>query len=866
MTLPLALQSAEVALQQGRYEEAIALCEQCIEAMPDLLSAYWYLGLAWILQGESEQAQSIWLAAMADCTLDEASQSMADLLQILNTEAERQFAQGHLHLTALLDQQSLDLDTDQVTVNQRLAYTLAQLGRLDEAIAQWQRVIELQPDCAIAYRALGQIWQRLGKSDAARAAYANAVALRPDWTEVKYQLGLCLIGTQQFEAAIACLEEVVQQQPQFSPAYGDLAYSWLHQGNWEMAIALLRQMVEVAPDFVDCYCHWVNQAENTNPLMHINAQFLAAISQPESTDCLYSLLGQLLCRSGEFEQAILAYQQAIQHHPHQGETYLELGKIFAQLNRWKEAIALYQTALEINPLTDPVYVELGKVWAKLGQIDSAIEAYCSALNLNPNSVDSCYQLGNLYLKIGQIDQAIYSYQKVLNLAPDSIEVHLQLAIAYAQNHHPLEAIASLQKVLNLNPNSAKVVWAVIQELIQQQHFNPNSFALNQIMPIDCPRSFYATTQAWAIAHQVETTHYLPIHPQETVGLTSPQTLEPEVHFSFRFGNIITLPESFIVTLPNGRFWTDPDQTTTAVITPEDDLLFDLSPESPILSPGHPDKTGDRHSLMTTTKIQSPQPIQGTVAVLSGLSDDMYFHWMCDVLPRLQLIQLAGLDLTTVDYFLVNHHLPFQQETLRLLGIPDAQILETKDHLHIQADQLIVPSFSGAVAWMSKTAFAWIRTVFIQQITQPSKQSFRKLYISRKQASTRRIINEEDVIVLLQSLGFEIVTLENQSILEQVQLMMEADVIIAPHGSGLTNLIFCAPGTTVIEILSSEYVYPCYWYLANLGNLNYSYLLGEIPEGIALHQLFYPNARLEDIFVNLNALRRILQLSHVIPLS
>lgn len=52
---------------------------------------------------------------------------------------------------------------------------------------------------------------------------------------------------------------------------------------------------------------------------------------------------------------------------------------------------------------------------------------------------------------------------------------------------------------------------------------------------------------------------------------------------------------------------------------------------------------------------------------------------------------------------------------------------------------------------------------------------------------------------LGSLGFQRYFLEDMSMLEQVQLFYHADTVVGPHGSGLVNLLYCKPGTRVVEI-------------------------------------------------------------------
>jgi len=75
----------------------------------------------------------------------------------------------------------------------------------------------------------------------------------------------------------------------------------------------------------------------------------------------------------------------------------------------------------------------------------------------------------------------------------------------------------------------------------------------------------------------------------------------------------------------------------------------------------------------------------------------------------------------------------------------------------------------------------------------------KIYIRRDNADYRKIINESDLIEKLRKQGFEIINPQHFEILTQMKIFLNADLIISPHGSNLSNIIFCKPGTKVIEI-------------------------------------------------------------------
>ncbi len=82
-------QKASHYIIKGNYAQAVHLYEQAIEAKPDVKSSYWNLGLTLLLQGQEAEAQTTWLLAMAEGTAKEIDLWTAELVEILQTEAQR---------------------------------------------------------------------------------------------------------------------------------------------------------------------------------------------------------------------------------------------------------------------------------------------------------------------------------------------------------------------------------------------------------------------------------------------------------------------------------------------------------------------------------------------------------------------------------------------------------------------------------------------------------------------------------------------------------------------------------------------------------------------------------------------------------
>jgi len=333
-----------------------------------------------------------------------------------------------------------------------------------------------------------------------------------------------------------------------------------------------------------------------------------------------------------------------------------------------------------------------------------------------------------------------------------------------------------------------------------------------------------------------------IHPASQINLSDSKTIDSNSRF---WEHQSHSRKAFVAVLPNGRAWAD--VVTTAVITSDNKLVADIS-------------MGCAELVITSDKLPPAEHVDGDVAFLSARwGGAAYFHWMFDVITRFDLLQRSGL-IETIDKFVVNaSDSSYQAETLEILGIPQDKLLESRCNLHITADKLIVPSISydGAGA-VSKWKCEFLKQRFLNEQQPLNTDYSERIYISRQQASYRRIVNDEEVLQYLEKFGFRSVKLETMSVPEQAACLAAAKIVVAPHGGGLTNLVFCSPGTKVIEIFSPLYVPHCYWMISNLCGLEHYYLIGNlVDDGTPTKPLH------KDMRLDLNSLEKLLTIAGVL---
>lgn len=223
-------------------------------------------------------------------------------------------------------------------------------------------------------------------------------------------------------------------------------------------------------------------------------------------------------------------------------------------------------------------------------------------------------------------------------------------------------------------------------------------------------------------------------------------------------------------------------------------------------------------------------LAGDVLVLcDDIAPVNYCHWLVDTLPRLAFLG-ARRDVTVV---ISERDVPFRRETLRACGIGEDRIVALPDFAAIRAERLLVPGDCRAMPHPAYKAAFWaldfLRSRIGMAATRPAGAS--RLYVSRDDASGRRVLNEDTLMRLLSPLGYHRVTLAGRSVAEQVALFAAASHVVGLHGAGLTNVVFCPSGGRLLEILPASYGMPSYYLLATGGGMEYaSYLAHDVRPG------------------------------------
>ena len=656
----------------------------------------------------------------------------------------------------------------------------------------------------------------------------------------------------------------------------EAATHYINQGDFQKAISLCQQVLKRQPHFIQAYLILGKALQQQGSFQAaIECYIQAIILQPDHSK-IYLELGNIYQQQQQWQDAISSYQIAIRLQPDCINTYRNLGHIFIKLEDWDAVIDVYRKLIQLSPQVNWYYNHLGKALMKLKQWKDAIYAYQTAIELNPHFCWSYYNLGQCFIQLNQWKEAEKVLKKVIEIDSSHHLFYQSLAYVLESQKKDSEAIEVYQAAIQLNPcstyyiNLGKLliqqqqldqatevlinalllqpnsypVFVLLGDILKQQGFRFESLQCQCLIKIP---SFWIQRYFNIPNHAItDTDSHLNIqrdviYLESKIQFKPPKTLENNIPAGFNT-KLVNLKPVFIATLQSGRIWSD--SLTNTVITANHQIISDLSDGCPEL-------------ILTSKHLPTPLYVEGTVAFLSVQFGYVYYHWMLDLIPKITLLQQKRID-KKIDYFIVNRHLTaYEKETLKILDIPCNQIIESIKFPHIKASRLMVPSRMQDSTPPQQWAVKSLKQYFLGECSQNTSEKS-LIYISRTKVKKRKMLNEEVIIDFLRQYQFEIVYFESMSVTQQANCMAAAKVVIAPHGSGLTNLVFCQPDTKVIEILSPNWLNSCYWMLSQTCQLDYFCLVAEASTESSSEFTQY-----QDYYVNIQKLKKLMQLAQVI---
>jgi len=374
---------------------------------------------------------------------------------------------------------------------------LAQLGRNEEAAAEYQEAIRLEPKNKDAYRNLGFLRWTERRYGEAREALTRAVSLFPDDSFAHYYLGRVQLDTQQFTEALRELKLPGVSWPADPDFLIQVATGYEAIGKRADACEPLNELLKLPLDDtqsarVASLLLNVQQNEKAIELLTKSStrqlagsgswvQFDLALAyllsgraeqaveqgnshlellrkskaKPNEMAPAWSLVGLAYARLGHGTLAVEALRQAATLDPHREEGWLNLTRELMELGRYAEAISAAEKGIAANPNSYVLQLRLGAASLAAGQYHDAERVFRSLADAGDPLPTSYIGLAQVLLREGRAEDAVSELSAARERIGSNFLINYFLGLSLDRAAKRTEAITAFQEALRLNPDSSE---------------------------------------------------------------------------------------------------------------------------------------------------------------------------------------------------------------------------------------------------------------------------------------------------------------------------------------------------------------------------------------------------------------------------
>jgi capsular polysaccharide biosynthesis protein len=204
----------------------------------------------------------------------------------------------------------------------------------------------------------------------------------------------------------------------------------------------------------------------------------------------------------------------------------------------------------------------------------------------------------------------------------------------------------------------------------------------------------------------------------------------------------------------------------------------------------------------------------TINLATAFSTGNYGHGLLDGLGRLGLLSEAGYDFSRAAHVILPGRAPCTlRELVMRVGISEDRLIAPEKGANFACENLVQTTFPGRPRVYSDVIATFMRGLGVE----PSGRDRRLLLL--RDGDKRTVANRDEVAALAREYDLEIY--DPRSSRFSPADFAAASLVVGAHGAGLADIVFCAPGTRVIEFLPSGHRYPYFATLSAASELRYA---------------------------------------------
>lgn len=378
--------------------------------------------------------------------------------------------------------------TAKVSTNYTKAENLIELGKYKDAEDYIANILSKNPDDIQAMAYLAEIHSAQYKLDGAEKEFLKILEKDPNNAMAHNGLGLVYYRRttssdmniranmeNYYNKALQEFSLAVKNDPSFYKAYNNIGKVLFDAGRLSDAEKYFKKAFELRPDYSEGVENYGKVLFAKNQTDAAIDKYREAIRLNSKNSSAYCNLGEALIRKGDYSGAIKQLQTSLYLFPNSAPVHDLLGRTYELQGNEAAAISEYRKSFLIKPEYLPPYLRLADIYRNRGDDEIAISELRNALSINPDFYEAKIKIADTSLNIGKPDQAIQNYKDLLNVPNYKIAAIKGLSRAYfirakninshagfASESEYIELENSIKQAIQYDPNNLELYLALLR--------------------------------------------------------------------------------------------------------------------------------------------------------------------------------------------------------------------------------------------------------------------------------------------------------------------------------------------------------------------------------------------------------------------
>jgi tetratricopeptide (TPR) repeat protein len=320
----------------------------------------------------------------------------------------------------------------------------------DRAIADYKRIVHIDPSSAAAWSNLGAAWFAKGNLSQASGAFEHAASLQPANRDYAFNAALALVREDKCDASAKYLKQSLLSPQRRAGAQYLLGLCAFVSQNWQEAKESLLSAEAVGSESAETYYMLTIAARKSRDPEQAKRAFDILRSKFPDSSLLHELIGELSDQSDTGADALKEMTLAISDSPTAPGLHAKLGFLLWKAHRSSDAEVLFQQELAIDPHSYSAMHYLGDIAEKNNQLPQALVWYERALREQPQSGEAHFAAGRVLELEGRSEDALRELRASFPTLEGDASAHYWTAEVLKKLGMKEQANLELSKVQEIN--------------------------------------------------------------------------------------------------------------------------------------------------------------------------------------------------------------------------------------------------------------------------------------------------------------------------------------------------------------------------------------------------------------------------------